>query len=136
MSEQEIHASEHIEAENAKATQEEMQAREFEEQVQLQDNELVQHSRTPRGRRVLRDFFTQRAVQVEEPNQSLKVQDPTQQGRRIRIRRSPSNHMGFGDHRRYYMISVRRQRKLKMKKHKYKKLMRKTRNLRRRQDKL
>ncbi|KAI4245648.1 MAG: hypothetical protein L6R40_002449 [Gallowayella cf. fulva] len=32
-------------------------------------------------------------------------------------------------------ISVRRQRKLKMKKHKYKKLMRKTRNLRRRMDK-
>jgi hypothetical protein len=31
-------------------------------------------------------------------------------------------------------ISVRRQRKLKMKKHKYKKLMRKTRNLRRRLD--
>ena len=33
-------------------------------------------------------------------------------------------------------ISVRRQRKLKMKKHKYKKLMRRTRNLRRKQDKL
>ncbi|MCJ1374515.1 hypothetical protein MMC20_005747 [Loxospora ochrophaea] len=33
-------------------------------------------------------------------------------------------------------ISVRRQRKLKMKKHKYKKLMRRTRNLRRRQDRL
>ncbi|KAL8966164.1 MAG: hypothetical protein Q9183_003494 [Haloplaca sp. 2 TL-2023] len=32
------------------------------------------------------------------------------------------------------MISVKRQRKLKMKKHKYKKLMRKTRNLRRRLD--
>jgi hypothetical protein len=31
-------------------------------------------------------------------------------------------------------ISVRRQRKLKMKKHKYKKLMRRTRNLRRRLD--
>ncbi|KAK5079175.1 hypothetical protein LTR64_002405 [Lithohypha guttulata] len=34
------------------------------------------------------------------------------------------------------LISVRRQRKLKMKKHKYKKLMRKTRNLRRRQGKI
>lgn len=33
-------------------------------------------------------------------------------------------------------ISVKRQRKLKMKKHKYKKLMRKTRNLRRRLDRL
>ncbi|CAF9924743.1 MAG: hypothetical protein GOMPHAMPRED_003690 [Gomphillus americanus] len=36
----------------------------------------------------------------------------------------------------YYAISVRRQRKLKMKKHKYKKLLKRTRNLRRRQDKL
>lgn len=35
-----------------------------------------------------------------------------------------------------YAISVKRQRRLKMKKHKYKKLMRKTRNLRRRQDRL
>jgi len=35
---------------------------------------------------------------------------------------------------RYYAISVKRQRKLKMKKHKYKKLMRRTRNLRRRLD--
>jgi hypothetical protein len=33
-----------------------------------------------------------------------------------------------------YAISVKRQRKLKMKKHKYKKLMRRTRNLRRRLD--
>ncbi|MCJ1329156.1 hypothetical protein MMC10_005834 [Thelotrema lepadinum] len=33
-------------------------------------------------------------------------------------------------------ISVKRQRKLKMKKHKYKKLMKRTRNLRRRQDRL
>jgi hypothetical protein len=31
-----------------------------------------------------------------------------------------------------YAISVKRQRKLKMKKHKYKKLMKRTRNLRRR----
>lgn len=35
---------------------------------------------------------------------------------------------------RMLLISVKRQRKLKMKKHKYKKLMRRTRNLRRRQD--
>jgi hypothetical protein len=34
----------------------------------------------------------------------------------------------------YQAISVKRQRKLKMKKHKYKKLMRRTRNLRRRLD--
>ncbi|KAI4145684.1 MAG: hypothetical protein LQ340_006202 [Diploschistes diacapsis] len=36
----------------------------------------------------------------------------------------------------YRAISVKRQRRLKMKKHKYKKLMRRTRNLRRRQDRL
>lgn len=41
-------------------------------------------------------------------------------------RRSEENKM--------WAISVKRQRKLKMKKHKYKKLMRKTRNLRRRLD--
>ena len=35
-----------------------------------------------------------------------------------------------------YLISVKRQRRLKMKKHKYKKLQRKTRNLRRRQGKI
>jgi Mitochondrial domain of unknown function (DUF1713) len=36
----------------------------------------------------------------------------------------------------FWAISVKRQRKLKMKKHKYKKLMRKTRNLRRRLDRV
>jgi hypothetical protein len=35
----------------------------------------------------------------------------------------------------WYLISVKRQRRLKMKKHKYKKLMRRTRNLRRKLDK-
>lgn len=128
MSEQEINASEHIAAENAKAAQEEMQARELEEQVLYQDNELMHHSRTPRGRKVLRNFFTPRTivepVRVEQPV-------PVQAGRRRRSMQS-----GIRERRKYYLISVRRQRKLKMKKHKYKKLMRKTRNLRRRQDKL
>lgn len=45
---------------------------------------------------------------------------------RYRIQRSEENDM--------LAISVKRQRKLKMKKHKYKKLMRRTRNLRRRLD--
>lgn len=36
----------------------------------------------------------------------------------------------------YQTLSVKRQRKLKMKKHKYKKLMRRTRNLRRKLDRL
>ena len=159
MTEQEINASEHIEAENAKAAQEEMQARELEEQVRLQDDELMHHSRTPRGRRVLHDFFTPRTVQIQDPQEdssspSLPPRElPAQseeegqeqgQGRlRNQVRRSPTlQHrvrMGMGyreSTRKYFLISVRRQRKLKMKKHKYKKLMRKTRNLRRRQDKL
>lgn len=42
----------------------------------------------------------------------------------------------IGQVKRMELISVRRQRKLKMKKHKYKKLQRKTRNLRRRQGKI
>jgi len=40
------------------------------------------------------------------------------------------------DEKSMYMISVKRQRKLKMKKHKYKKLMRRTRNVRRKLGKL
>ena len=36
--------------------------------------------------------------------------------------------------RKMFLISVKRQRKLKMKKHKYKKLMKRTRNLRRKLD--
>lgn len=45
------------------------------------------------------------------------------------IRQAPSARKG-----KMMLISVKRQRKLKMKKHKYKKLMKRTRNLRRRQD--
>ncbi|KAF2169885.1 hypothetical protein M409DRAFT_20299 [Zasmidium cellare ATCC 36951] len=45
------------------------------------------------------------------------------------IRKAPSARRG-----KMLLISVKRQRKLKMKKHKYKKLMKRTRNLRRRQD--
>lgn len=135
MTEQEINASEHIEAENAKAAHEEMQACELEEQVRLQDDELTQHARTPRGRRVLHDFFTPRIVQIDPPRREISMQEPSPGGR-TRIRRSPLKRAGIREDRKYHMISVRRQRKLKMKKHKYKKLMRKTRNLRRRQDKL
>ena len=36
----------------------------------------------------------------------------------------------------WHLISVKRQRKLKMKKHKYKKLMKRTKNLRRRLDRV
>ena len=55
------------------------------------------------------------------------------------LERMRARHERWQDYRRgrsegWYAISVKRQRKLKMKKHKYKKLMRKTRNLRRRLD--
>lgn len=49
---------------------------------------------------------------------------------RAPVRRAPS----AARKERMMLISVKRQRKLKMKKHKYKKLMKRTRNLRRRQD--
>jgi hypothetical protein len=139
MTEQEINASEHIEAENAKAAQEEMQARELEEQVRFQDDEVTH---TPRTRRVLHDFFTPQTLNMQTEIQDPPPQEQPQGGRnRIRIWRSPLLQrmrvgMGIRESRKYLLISVRRQRKLKMKKHKYKKLMRKTRNLRRRQDKL
>ncbi len=44
--------------------------------------------------------------------------------------------LGARERERFWAISVKRQRKLKMKKHKYKKLMKRTRNIRRRLDKL
>jgi hypothetical protein len=46
------------------------------------------------------------------------------------VRKAPSAAQKY----KMLLISVKRQRKLKMKKHKYKKLMKRTRNLRRRQD--
>ena len=48
--------------------------------------------------------------------------------------RAVSNAPSAAGRRTMWTISVKRQRKLKMKKHKYKKLMKKTRNLRRRLD--
>jgi len=68
---------------------------------------------------------------TEQPSEPI-----TQSGGRRRV---GSISDGLDRRRRWnemYAISVKRQRRLKMKKHKYKKLMRKTRNLRRRQDKL
>ena len=49
------------------------------------------------------------------------------------VRREPSD-ARQGRMRKFYLISVKRQRKLKMKKHKYKKLMKRTRTLRRKLD--
>ena len=76
----------------------------------------------PRAHGVLRQDF--RFLGAEAPSSIGRVQRggyPAQKEREIRLYR-PS----------FYAISVKRQRRLKMKKHKYKKLMRKTRNQRRR----
>jgi hypothetical protein len=133
---------------------EEEQAKELERQIESQDGEYA-----PNRRRVVMtlhdnadlksgEFFTHKAplVRINDPRTRRDIKYniglpeaeapspigrvrrggyPAQKEREIKIHR-PS----------FYAISVKRQRRLKMKKHKYKKLMRKTRNLRRRLDKL
>ena len=72
----------------------------------------------------------QTITSVEEPTQPLSMEIEKQKGFPIvynRVERSKDEMIA---------ISVRRQRKLKMKKHKYKKLMKRTRNLRRKLGKL
>jgi hypothetical protein len=130
---------------------EEVQTRDLEREIENQDRDQTLTSR----RRVLvtlhenndlgsREFFTQRApmVRIREPRargilrQHIRLPAaevpssigrarrggyPAQKEREIRIHRPT-----------FYAISVKRQRRLKMKKHKYKKLMRKTRNQRQR----
>ena len=86
-------------------------------------------SRYRRVTRVLGDLRQQiRFPGAEAPSPIRRLRRrgyPAQKEREIKIHRPT-----------FYAISVKRQRRLKMKKHKYKKLMRKTRNLRRRLDKL
>jgi hypothetical protein len=84
-------------------------------------------------------------AEVEEPETSTSIRDPGPLPTRFRDRmnirqerydeslRSRIEEEGEGGAA-IWAISVKRQRKLKMKKHKYKKLMRRTRNLRRRLD--
>jgi hypothetical protein len=133
---------------------EEEQARELERQIESQDREYA-----PNRRRVVvtlhdnvdlrsRKFFTHKAplVRIEDPrihrdigrNIGLsEVEAPSPIGRVRRGGYPTQKERGIKIHRpSFYAISVKRQRRLKMKKHKYKKLMRKTRNLRRRLDKL
>ncbi|EME49764.1 hypothetical protein DOTSEDRAFT_164431 [Dothistroma septosporum NZE10] len=66
-------------------------------------------------------------IRAYQLRQQHNVQDKP--GAHRFIRRAPSARRA-----KMLLISVKRQRKLKMKKHKYKKLMKRTRNLRRRQD--
>jgi hypothetical protein len=79
-------------------------------------------------------------AEVEEPSIPEDQADPAS-GPTISRRRRNIRQQRFEDFRELraeetgmWAISVKRQRKLKMKKHKYKKLMRRTRNLRRRLD--
>jgi hypothetical protein len=133
---------------------EEQQARELERQVESQDREYA-----PNRRRVVvtlhdnadlrsRKFFTHKAplVRIKDPRTHRDIghniglpeaEAPLPIGRVRRGRYPAQKEREIKTHRpSFYAISVKRQRRLKMKKHKYKKLMRKTRNLRRRLDKL
>lgn len=74
-----------------------------------------------------RTFETYVAPLVREQQEDMEAPSSTSQSGTSYIERTINNKM--------YTISVRRQRKLKMKKHKFKKLLRKTRTLRRKLDK-
>jgi len=114
---------------------EELQAQELEIQIENQDADayIQQVVLNVREKADLQNdgFFIGQGVPVPAAR-AQEVANPAPgpraggRQRRGLLRRKPS----------VYAISVKRQRRLKMKKHKYKKLMRKTRNLRRRQDKL
>lgn len=121
-------------------TGEDMQAGQLELEIERQDGEKMvlqlknigHHPDLQSGQ-----FFTSKPV-MSDPESTFNITEPSAQnsrGGRARRRvyvdpRRTSRNL------KYYAISVKRQRRLKMKKHKYKKLMRKTRNLRRRQDRL
>jgi hypothetical protein len=127
-------------------------ARELEAQIESQDQEsprqviLTVHEA---GDLQARRFFTAHHapilqiqdghVQIEPLQRNLEIQEPSRPSSSRRLRR-PGSYSDPLDRemarRELFALSVKRQRKLKMKKHKYKKLMRKTRNLRRRMDKL
>lgn len=68
------------------------------------------------------------------PQQRPQIRQPFLNRMRIRQEVWEDSPRGNGVREQWRAISVKRQRKLKMKKHKYKKLMRRTRNLRRRLD--
>ena len=131
---------------------EEQQAQDLERQVESQDRERPRIKR----RQILfsvhentdlrsRKFFTGKAplLRIKDPrtHRDIRIRlpeagAPSPVGRVQRGGYSGQKEREMKIHRpSFYAISVKRQRRLKIKKHKYKKLMRKTRNLRRRQDK-
>ncbi|KIW12157.1 hypothetical protein PV08_09432 [Exophiala spinifera] len=126
LSDTEIEAAEAQAA--AEEAGEEMQARFLEVEIQNQDNDpYVQQVVMNVIERDSSDhdgFFTPHSspmMEIEDASTMREIQEQVR-GRRLGHRRRPA----------MYAISVKRQRRLKMKKHKYRKLMRKTRNARRR----
>ncbi|KAK5454391.1 hypothetical protein LTS15_006391 [Exophiala xenobiotica] len=107
---------------------EEMQAQTFEVEIRNQDQDpYIQQVvlNMPEDHAVDNEgFFTSHGatmMEIEDVSTGREIQEQMG-GRRLGHRRRPA----------MYAISVKRQRRLKMKKHKYRKLMRKTRNARRR----
>ncbi|OAL40552.1 hypothetical protein AYO20_00288 [Fonsecaea nubica] len=142
ISDAEINASEEQSARQAEK-EEEMQAKALEVDIEQDHNDpYIQQVmiNVPQNSAELQNgrFFTSRGapvVEIEHPDASsalpeIEQQLPLGRSRIIGHRRQVGSIPG---RRRegMYAISVKRQRRLKMKKHKYKKLMRKTRNLRR-----
>lgn len=147
------------EAENAADAEEaeERQARELEQEIERQDHGQPQHlviNVHDRERmRAANRFFTPHTTptahppypqlfqEIEEgqdgmhydPNASIRDSEP--QRKMGRIRQGPQVKSPSLRRRKIYAISVKRQRRLKMKKHKFKKLLRRTRTLRRKLDK-
>ncbi|KAK5170460.1 uncharacterized protein LTR77_005048 [Saxophila tyrrhenica] len=78
-----------------------------------------------------RQPFLTRMAQRGRDNMAAQATSSTNTSSQMPVRNAPSP---ARQERIMRLISVKRQRKLKMKKHKYKKLMKRTRNLRRRQD--
>ncbi|KAK6384851.1 hypothetical protein LTS17_002414 [Exophiala oligosperma] len=108
---------------------EEMQARSLEVEIQNQDHDpyvqqVVMNVIEQQDSADHDGFFTPHSapmMEIEDVSNMREIQEQIG-GRRLGHRRRPA----------MYAISVKRQRRLKMKKHKYRKLMRKTRNARRR----
>lgn len=136
ISDAEIDAAEQKAEEAAK--QEDMQAKMLEVEIEQQGYEntdpYIQQVviNVPRSENDLQNagFFTSGATMMEIENPDAGLAIPEVEPRRSIIGRRRSR--GFSkEQATMYAISVKRQRRMKMKKHKYKKLMRKTRTLRR-----
>ena len=142
---------------------EEMQAASFEAEIESQNDPAVIEAATQRGRQdrqklemLLRDRDSDSNEPAEivlnlphsqlpnffNPSQTYTVEEPRRRINRVSNVRRRRVGVAYVTRRgqrvpvKMQLLSVKRQRKLKMKKHKYKKLMRKTRNLRRRMEKL